>query len=598
MGKNKAMDYKNSFLFKPLVKGRLNSLLIYFCSFIGLGCLILSIGFTYHTSTAEGLLAEGREQNTRGQALQASSKYITPSDSLATAIRQLNPGDTLILGDGVYKQTLGLNNVHGTPDNYITIKAENDGQAIIDGERHLGWDGGRQTMIISNSSYVNIEGIFAKDCFGNDTYTGQCHTVHIWEPSHHINFRRVTAMSGYSARFAISDNPTTHHILFEDCAAYGEGHYGIYIGPANHHITLRRFFSEWKEYYNCGWACNIELYGGYDDIFENVVSFNTSDRDLPCWGTDWSDGQEKWLPVHDFVFPGRNQKLLGSIAVNGKGDSFVLTGTNDSTFENIVSINAINKETNHEGFLINVSRPPFCSASTGNILNNFAWINNDPAARGTAVFGERSDCPGVPGPSLTVKNSFFQGNDSAYAFYKARNDSSILNHSHNRFSSNISNLYYQTSAGENESRLDPNWNTAKYGYGAYLMASKTNLAGQGENGETIGADVLYRYQDGVLTNEPLWPWPMEDRIKAESGISVTWESGGGLWKTLDGVYDTQPSPTLTPYDLNQDGQVDVADFLIFLSHWGSTSFSEGDFDGSGKVDVGDLVLLLGHWGKS
>jgi hypothetical protein len=29
---------------------------------------------------------------------------------------------------------------------------------------------------------------------------------------------------------------------------------------------------------------------------------------------------------------------------------------------------------------------------------------------------------------------------------------------------------------------------------------------------------------------------MEDRIFAETGISVTWEANGGIWKTLDGVY--------------------------------------------------------------
>jgi len=39
-----------------------------------------------------------------------------------------------------------------------------------------------------------------------------------------------------------------------------------------------------------------------------------------------------------------------------------------------------------------------------------------------------------------------------------------------------------------------------------------------------------------LTNKLLWPWPMEERIKNETGYSVTYESGGGLWKTLDGVY--------------------------------------------------------------
>jgi hypothetical protein len=27
-----------------------------------------------------------------------------------------------------------------------------------------------------------------------------------------------------------------------------------------------------------------------------------------------------------------------------------------------------------------------------------------------------------------------------------------------------------------------------------------------------GADVTRRYQDGVLTDKPLWPWPMNQRI--------------------------------------------------------------------------------------
>jgi hypothetical protein len=27
-----------------------------------------------------------------------------------------------------------------------------------------------------------------------------------------------------------------------------------------------------------------------------------------------------------------------------------------------------------------------------------------------------------------------------------------------------------------------------------------------------GANLYYRYQDGNLTNQPLWPWPMNQRI--------------------------------------------------------------------------------------
>ena len=39
------------------------------------------------------------------------------------------------------------------------------------------------------------------------------------------------------------------------------------------------------------------------------------------------------------------------------------------------------------------------------------------------------------------------------------------------------------------------------------------------NGE--GARLTHRYVDGVLTNVPLWPWPMEERIQDELGFSLT-----------------------------------------------------------------------------
>ncbi len=45
-----------------------------------------------------------------------------------------------------------------------------------------------------------------------------------------------------------------------------------------------------------------------------------------------------------------------------------------------------------------------------------------------------------------------------------------------------------------------------------------------------GANVMYRYQDGLLTEAPLWPWPMNQRIKELTGVDVTktvFELGGG-----------------------------------------------------------------------
>ena len=45
-----------------------------------------------------------------------------------------------------------------------------------------------------------------------------------------------------------------------------------------------------------------------------------------------------------------------------------------------------------------------------------------------------------------------------------------------------------------------------------------------------GATVMCRYLDGELSEEPLWPWPMNERIKELIGVDVTrtvFELGGG-----------------------------------------------------------------------
>src|SRR3989344_5256869 len=42
-----------------------------------------------------------------------------------------------------------------------------------------------------------------------------------------------------------------------------------------------------------------------------------------------------------------------------------------------------------------------------------------------------------------------------------------------------------------------------------------------------GATIRYRYQNGVLTSTPLWPWPMKDRIKAALNASSYASSPGG-----------------------------------------------------------------------
>jgi hypothetical protein len=79
---------------------------------------------------------------------------------------------------------------------------------------------------------------------------------------------------------------------------------------------------------------------------------------------------------------------------------------------------------------------------------------------------------------------------------------------------------------------NPLFPTATYGKGAYLIGP--TAAGLTDR----GAKVLYRYVDGALTATALWPWPTDAQVKIETdGVGVTYETDGGLFKTLDGIYE-------------------------------------------------------------
>jgi len=42
-----------------------------------------------------------------------------------------------------------------------------------------------------------------------------------------------------------------------------------------------------------------------------------------------------------------------------------------------------------------------------------------------------------------------------------------------------------------------------------------------KNPPESGAHIYYCYENGKLTRKPLWPWPMNDRIKELTGIDLT-----------------------------------------------------------------------------
>lgn len=54
--------------------------------------------------------------------------------------------------------------------------------------------------------------------------------------------------------------------------------------------------------------------------------------------------------------------------------------------------------------------------------------------------------------------------------------------------------------------------------------------------------------------------------------------------------------SITPGDLDQDGEVGAADLASFLGAWGQSGAGVPDLDADGVVGPADLLILLGNWG--
>jgi hypothetical protein len=77
------------------------------------------------------------------------------------------------------------------------------------------------------------------------------------------------------------------------------------------------------------------------------------------------------------------------------------------------------------------------------------------------------------------------------------------------------------------------WTVTNTQYGTTLSGMDSIFNGPN------GAAICFRYENGVLTSTPLWPWPMNQRIMeamTSAGVAVT-----NVMATLEGIFGTVPS---------------------------------------------------------
>jgi len=431
------------------------------------------------------------------QSLQATTYYMSPTGldgnpgtanqpwaTFGRAWQSVVPGDTLILQDGIYYSNIDPTR-GGQAGSPITIKAANDGKAIIDGEKV------RVPIILwnyRNASFFVIEGIVAQN--GPPAGTNSLpQTVISIETDDNI-FRRVSAYNAdpdeNSAVIVV--NYTAERNLLEDCVAAGTGRKMINLYHSHDNI-LRRCFS-----YALGWdgrqSCqdwphveNTQIYNGSSHTIENCIAAG------PMAGAGLS------ILANTSGAQAIGNKILGSVAIN-------------------VSVNP-------DGTVVEYpqTRPQPTKCPITQVINFNYW-------QGTRVGMQfYADGAGEMRDNL-IRDLLVWGNSGLGLTV---NVGSLF--SNNR-------LERVTITGDGLGLVNdggPGTDAIRDQLQRLTVTDSVISVIRDSSGTTTyppvtggGARLQYRYINGVLmdgTNgqpaQALWPWPMEDRIRNEMGISVT-----------------------------------------------------------------------------
>jgi len=435
-----------------------------------------------------------------GSDASAGTNPNEPWETFDHAWTVLQPADTLVLLDGTYTSRL-TPTVSGLPGSPITIRAQTDGGAVIDGEY------ARVPCRVGGVSYLTLEGLRCQNLDAAEVNGA----VFMIAQADHITVRRVT-LSEATPEAALLHVFRSSDILIEDSAGWGQSSSNVFSTYGADRVTFRRCWAELPTT-SIDSVRGFTLYRTSDSRVENCVvtapgpvsgyepagvSASTGDADRA--DRNWINGNvtvdipswSYWFASHGQIMEGT--RLRDNVAIRS------LAGTFQRTDIDMVIDHHTQVETAYT-----------CVAQGA--IDAYTYVP------GFGIHGE-------------VTNSICMGADRGFSLstWAGIAPTLVLFGVTTPFDTDVT-----ASANELVDTVEPAFDTAALGDGGYLVPPD-NLATSGSDGRPLGAEVLYRYRDGELTCVPLWPWPMETRIEAERGLSVTWETGGGLWRSLDGVY--------------------------------------------------------------
>ena len=487
-----------------------------------------------------------------GNGLSELSPYQI-SDFLSLPEREIQ-GKTLCLTDGIYDEALSISK-SGTASQPIAIRALHDGQATIDANYH-----GRPLTVTGD--YLTFDGIMFMHSSINDIVNVK---------GNYNIFRRCSFYYGTSKHGIAIDEG--QHNLVEDC---------ISAGAVNHQFkswsdegmltsnTFRRCFALGTIPGESGISSSnrsgFNIYGGSGDLIENSIS----------WGGTEFAAISVHSQIYESTYKCRDNKVFGSIFLSsGKNVEIadpglgllVHSGSEDRGQENA-------KNTYFKDCMIsdNTYGVRIASRVDDTIIDHCTIMNS----ANYALSSENS--------SDVIKNTLIYNN-------------------HQGFASVLGSFSYINSFGNNSRNAPPDncqyCFTIHPGQIGLTIPQNSPLKGAGENGTDIGANICYRYENGVLTDVPLWPWPMADRIKEELGIDLMQEM-----ERLFGPIDTNCIADQTSLSCSEqngsictnqetcDGAWLAASDTDRCCSLPCTNSIKEDINGDGKVNAEDIQICV------
>ncbi len=455
-------------------------------------------------------------------------------------------GDTLIVKNGTYSGQKIHNPPSGSAGAYTVIKAENDGGAIVTDINY-----GTGFMLHINGDYIQVEGL---KFVGNAT-DGGIEGAYI-SGSYNKVFRCgfvVTPCTQCSNKSNVIISGTYN--LVEDSWAYGAGRYKflLYGGDAldsGAYNILRRVIARHDREYSGGFNPQAPFanYQGKNNLFQNclvVDSNQTAYYDGNAWrGPFFLEKGQK----------GGSVTISGTLSLNNAGPFVYDSASGDDSDPMYTAGNLmVSNSTSVGGSFIGSYWVRSLARTTMSV--DHSAIGNIPYE----VAGEPGGGAGFRG-GVDAANNYAKATNSIFyglgmgALYNVRGANN-----YNTFYGNSANYGDSSTAGAND-KTNVNPLTTSFLYPVRVEAGSP-LKGAGAGGSDIGPTILKRigvsgtlYGEtgyNTVTADNLWPWPNENRIKADmSAYPTNWPANGlpsPLRGFTTGVSKDGSAQTLTKY---------------------------------------------------